>query len=88
MSEETTTETAVVVSEGVDKSLELFNAYYVNAQKFYAKGTASAAARARKAASQLTKHFKVVRKELQVAKQAKVAARKDARAAKAATPTE
>ena len=80
-SENTTeTEAVTVVSKGVDMARELFNEFYADSAKFYTKGTASAAARARKSASALAKHFKVVRKELQVAKQANAAAKKAAKA--------
>lgn len=84
MSDEVSTQT-VVVTENVDKAKALFEAAHANASKFYTKGTASAAARARKNLSALAKLTKVVRKELQVAKKAKVADRKAKReAAKAA----
>ncbi len=79
MSDETQTPT-VTVTENVDKAVDLFKAFYVDATKFYSKGTALAAARARKDLSQLAKLAKVLRKELQVAKKAKVAARKAAKA--------
>lgn len=73
------TTTSVVITEKVDTALELFNAFYVNAQKFYIKGTTAAIARARKSASELMRHLKVVRKELQEAKVAKIAARKNSK---------
>jgi hypothetical protein len=79
------TSNPVVVTENVDKLKSLFDSALVNATKFYTKGTASAAARARKNLSALAKLTKVVRKELQSAKKVKVAERKAKReAAKAA----
>lgn len=54
----------------------LSNAAFEDATKFYTKGTASAAARFRKKASQLSKLNKVLRKEIQTAKKQKVAERK------------
>jgi len=60
-----------------------------NIAKFRAKGTASAVARARKAASALAKHLKVVRKELQLDKVRVVAEKRAAKAAaKAAVVSE
>lgn len=80
MSEETQTQTPVV-TENVDKAVELFKGIYTDTTKFYTKGTALAAARARKGLSQLSKLAKVIRKELQADKKAKVAARKAAKQA-------
>lgn len=81
MSEETQTQTqevvaAPVVSVNVDKAKALFDAFYTNVTKLYTKGTASAGARARKNASELSKLFKVVRKDIQVVKRANAADKK------------
>lgn len=59
-------------------SIELFSTYIEDTVKFRNKGTASAAARARKSASKLAKLIKVLRKELQEAKVANAAAKKAA----------
>lgn len=78
MSQETSNPT---VTENVDKAKALFESAYTDANKFYSKGTASAAARARKKLSELAKLAKTVRKELQSAKKVKVAERKAKREA-------
>lgn len=62
---------------------ELYAAYTADYAKFTDKGTAQAAARARKALSALGKAVKPARKELQLAKVEAVAKK---RAAKATTP--
>jgi len=67
------------VTEKVDLSVELFKAYYTDVVKFYTKGTASAAARARKNLSKITKLAKEIRKEVQTDKKAKIAERKAAK---------
>ena len=60
------------------KVTELVQSFVENVTKFRTKGTASAAVRARKDASELQKHLKVVRKELQEAKVQKVAEKRQA----------
>lgn len=57
-------------------TIELFKGFLADTAKFRTKGTASAAVRARKGASELTKLLKEVRKELQDAKKQKVAEKK------------
>lgn len=64
------------LTEKERESIDIFKSYLSNAAKFRSKGTVSAAARARKDASVLTKLLKEVRKELQEAKVAAVAAKK------------
>ena len=64
------------LTEKEKESISLFKSYIANVAKFRGKGTASAAARARKDASSLTKLLKEVRKELQEAKVAVIAAKK------------
>lgn len=84
MSEETQTPTEVSAK---DKVAQLFGAYTENLTKFENKGTALAAARARKNLSLLIKEARKARKEIQVAKVAKVAEKRAAKAAaKASTP--
>tara|TARA_R110000868_G_C10693992_1_gene748605 strand:+ start:561 stop:794 length:234 start_codon:yes stop_codon:yes gene_type:complete len=73
--------TQTVITENVDKAKALFDCAYANATKFYTKGTASAAARARKSLSELAKLAKVVRKDLQDAKKTKIADRKASKSA-------
>lgn len=51
-----------------DLAIQYFKEYLDNSTKFYSKDTVSAAARARKALSKLTKLAKVARKELQTRK--------------------
>ncbi len=80
MSEENT-QTTVVLPENLVNAKTLFDAAYTDAVKFYTKGTASAAARSRKAFSAQSKLNKVIRKEIQVDKKAKVAERKADKAA-------
>ena len=57
-------------------AIDLFKEFLADAAKFRSKGTASAAVRARKGASELTKLLKDVRKELQLAKVQKAAEKK------------
>lgn len=64
------------LSDNEKESVNLFRTYLENVVKFRSKGTASAAARARKNASELTKLLKIIRKELQEAKLATVAFKK------------
>ncbi len=72
-----------VLSGNEKQSIELFKTFVEDTAKFRTKGTASAANRARKGASALSKLLKEIRKELQAAKRANAAAKK---AAKATTP--
>ena len=65
-----------VLTDNEKRSVELFKAFLANAVKFRSKGTASAAARARKSASELTHLLKTIRKEIQDAKVESVAAKK------------
>ena len=76
-----TTETQSNLSANEKLSIDLFNTYLEDTVKFRNKGTASAAARARKSASQLAKLIKVLRKELQDAKVQNASAKKAAAAA-------
>lgn len=85
MSENTETQVTVSALETVDA---LYNAYTTDYHKFVEKGTAQAAARARKALSALAKTIKLARKELQLAKVAKVAEKRAAKAAAKARVTE
>lgn len=80
--EDTTQETSAtdLLSDKEKESIVLFKQYINELVKFRGKGTASAAARARKNASELTHLLKVVRKELQEAKVQAAAARKAAKA--------
>lgn len=71
-----------VLTDKEKESIELFRTFVNNTLKFRTKDTVSAAARARKAASALTKLMKTVRKEIQVKKLALVAERKEKRAVK------
>lgn len=64
------------LTENEKTAIELFKGFVEDTVKFRTKGTASAAVRARKGASDLTKLFKTVRKELQVAKIQKTAEKK------------
>jgi hypothetical protein len=64
------------LTDNEKESVNIFRSYLENVAKFRGKGTASAAARARKDASALTKLLKTIRKELQEAKAAVVAAKK------------
>lgn len=64
------------LTDNEKESVNLFRTYLENVAKFRSKGTASAAARARKNASELTKLLKTIRKELQEAKLAAVASKK------------
>lgn len=75
---ETTEETQSNLSANEKLSIDLFNTFLEDTVKFRTKGTASAAARARKSASLLAKLLKELRKELQDAKVAKAAAKKAA----------
>jgi replicative DNA helicase len=83
MSEENQTPevTKTPLEQAVERATELQAAFIVDYQKFLEKGTASAAARARKALSESSKQNKTVRKELQLAKIAKVAEKRAAKAA-------
>jgi hypothetical protein len=83
MSEETQTPevTKTPLEVAVAQAAGLFAEFAADTEKFLEKGTASAAARARKALSALSKHNKIVRKELQLAKVAKVAEKRAAKAA-------
>jgi hypothetical protein len=65
-----------VLPENFTTAKALVDSAYVDAVKFYSKGNVSAAARTRKAFSSLAKLAKEVRKDIQVAKKAKVAERK------------
>jgi hypothetical protein len=60
------------LTQNEQQAIELFKTFVEDVAKFRSKGTASAVVRARKSASDLTKLLKVVRKELQLAKVAKV----------------
>jgi uncharacterized protein YjgD (DUF1641 family) len=73
---ETENEELQSLTEKEIESISLFKAYLLNVAKFRSKGTVSAAARARKDASLLTKLLKTIRKELQEAKTQAVAAKK------------
>lgn len=64
------------------ESVELFKSYLKDLLKFRIKGTASAAARARKKLSELSHLAKPVRKGIQKDKVAKVAERRAAKQAK------
>lgn len=85
-----TTETPVVspLVEAVSTGHALYDAYTADVEKFRSKGTASAVGRARKAASALAKHIKVIRKELQLEKVKVTAIKRAAKAAKKAASTE
>lgn len=72
---ETETATTALTSNEV-QTISLFKSFVEDTLKFRTKGTASAAARARKSASALAKLLKVVRKELQEDKASQAAARK------------
>jgi DNA replication initiation complex subunit (GINS family) len=71
-------ETLQNLTENEKKVIDLVKDFLEDAAKFRTKGTASAAVRARKGASELSKHLKVVRKELQTDKLVKVAEKKSA----------
>lgn len=66
----------------IAEAVKLFNEMYINAQKFYTKGTATAAARNRKAWSELIKLGKKARKEIQQDKKASVAKKRAIKATK------
>jgi hypothetical protein len=78
---ETTTDKLSKLSPNETLSVELFSKFIEDTVKFRSKGTASAAARARKSASSLAKLIKALRKELQEAKVANAAAKKAAKQA-------
>ena len=73
-----TQETLAVLSSNENESVDLFKSLIEDIVKFRSKGTASAAARARKSASTLAKLLKVVRKDLQDAKKQNAVAKKAA----------
>lgn len=64
------------LTENEKEAIELFKGFLADAAKFRGKGTASAAVRARKGASLLTKKLKEVRADLQAAKVQKTAEKK------------
>ena len=64
------------LTDNEKESVNIFRSYLENVAKFRSKGTASAAARARKDASALAKLLKTIRKELQEAKAQAVADKK------------
>jgi hypothetical protein len=64
------------LTDNEKESVNIFRSYLENVAKFRSKGTASAAARARKDASTLAKLLKTIRKELQEAKAQAVADKK------------
>jgi len=66
------------------ESIESFKSYLTNLAKFRNKGVASAAARARKFASEVTHQLKDIRKAIQVDKIQKVVEKRAAKAAKKA----
>jgi hypothetical protein len=72
-----TNEQLTVLTDIEQESVELFKGYLTDLLKFRTKGTASAAARARKKASTLAKLFKPVRKGIQLDKVAKIKARRE-----------
>ena len=71
-----------ILAEIEKESVELFRTYLQNLLKFRNKGTASAAARARKAISTLSKLAKPVRKGIQTDKVIKVTERRALRDAR------
>lgn len=71
METEQTEQPLDVLTENEKQSIDLFKSFVEDTLKFRSKGTASAAARARKNASALTKLLKVIRKELQESKNQK-----------------
>ena len=78
----TQTETpALSNSPARDLVSKLYESFLENDYKFTTKGTALAAARARKALSNLAKACKPARKEVQIAKVAKVAEKRAAKLA-------
>lgn len=76
------TEQLNVLSDLEKESVEVFKTFLKDLLKFRIKGTASAAARARKAYSKLAKLSRPVRKGIQRDKVAKVAERRAAKAAR------
>lgn len=83
MSEENTSEEEFTLSSfeaAIVKGDDLYGDYVDNREKFIRKGTASAAARARKNLSALAKHIKTVRKELQLEKVRVVAEKRASKA--------
>lgn len=78
---ETVNENLSNLTENEILSIELFSEFVSNTVKFRNKGTASAAARARKNASQLAKLIKTLRKELQETKIANADAKQAAKSA-------
>jgi len=71
-----------VLTDLEKESVELFKAYLKDLLKFRIKGTASAATRARKSYSSLTKLSRKVRKGIQVDKVEKVRLRREAKQAR------
>lgn len=65
---ENTEQQLEVLTENEKQAIDLFKTYIENTVKFRSKGTASAGSRARKNASELTKLFKVIRKDIQETK--------------------
>lgn len=66
------------------QSIESFKSYLTNLAKFRNKGVASAAARARKFASEVTHQLKTIRKSIQLDKVKKVAEKRAEKAARKA----
>jgi hypothetical protein len=60
----------------LEEAVRLFNDMYINAHKFYTKGTVAAAARNRKAWSNIIKIAKRARNEIQRDKKAAIARKK------------
>lgn len=75
---EPTEPTTTALTPNEAQTISLFKSFVEDTLKFRTKGTASAAAKARKSASALAKLLKVVRKELQEDKASQAAARKEA----------
>lgn len=70
------------LSEDEKLSIELFKTFIQDTVKFRVKGTASAAARARKSASKLVHLLKPIRKALQEEKKVRVAEKRAKRKTK------
>jgi len=69
-----------VLTETEKNSIDTFKVLVAEVVKFRSKGTAVAASRARKAASQLAKELKVIRQDIQDTKKANADAKKAAKA--------
>jgi hypothetical protein len=82
--EQTPVTTVTPLQEAAAKYEAFYITYATNLNKFLTKGTASAAARSRKALSEASKFTKKLRKELQTARKEKTAEKRAAKAAKPA----